>query len=312
LAWDVQLIVVGRADAAVGVAVFELHAASGAELPAWEPGAHIDLLLDGQFVRQYSLCGDPADRACWRIAVLHETRGRGGSAWLHERLRPGSRVSAAGPRNNFRLEPAPRYTFIAGGIGITPILPMIRQAQRTGIPWSLHYGGRSLASMAFREELAAHGPAVEIVPDDREGLLDLARIMAGSAPGTVVYCCGPASLLDAAGEAAAASRLAFRAERFTPAPAGDTGPAGDRSFEVHLEQTGVTLTVPPGRSILEVVEEAGVFVISSCREGTCGSCETRVLDGTPDHRDSLLSRDVTDAMLICVSRAACPRLTLDL
>jgi len=309
-----ELVVHSRARAAEGVVVLDLRDPSGAALPAWAPGAHIDLVLPGDLVRQYSLCGDPADRLTWRIAVLREPAGRGGSALAHELL-PGATVEVRGPRNHFPLQPAARYLFVAGGIGITPILPMIAAADAAGAEWRLLYGGRTAASMAFARELrAAHGDRVDLRPQDEHGLLDLESLLARGTPDTFVYCCGPAPLLDAV-EKHCAGRPpgTLHVERFTPKDTGE--PVRTASFEVELAVTGLTCTVPPERSILEVLEAAGVQVLTSCREGTCGTCETDVLAGTVDHRDSLLTPEeqaAGDTMLICVSRAACPKLVLDL
>jgi ferredoxin-NADP reductase len=203
-----------------------------------------------------------------------------------------------------------RYLFIAGGIGITPIRPMLAAAQAAGAGWQLVYGGRTRESMAFATDLrAAYGDRVSIRPQDETGLLDLDGLLSGAGPDTAVYCCGPGPLL-AAVQQRCASRLYI--ERFTPLP-GTGGQA--TAFEVELSGSGRTLRVPAGRSILEAVEEAGVAVLSSCREGTCGTCETAVLDGVPEHRDSLLTeaeRAAGDTMFICVSRAKTARLVLDL
>ncbi|RAY16135.1 oxidoreductase [Actinomadura craniellae] len=309
-----ELVVHDRREAAEGVVALDLRAPDGGELPVWEPGAHVDLVLAGGVVRQYSLCGDPADRTGWRIAVLREPAGRGGSALVHDRLRPGTRVRARGPRNHFALEPAARYLFIAGGIGITPLLPMVAAAQAAGARWRLAYGGRTAASMAFADELRAeHGDRVTVHPQDRCGPLDLDALLGAPADGALVYCCGPASLLDAVEERCAGRPPGtLRVERFTPVDAGE--PVRAESFEVELAGTGVTLTVPPGRSVLEVLEAAGVPILSSCREGTCGTCETVVLGGEVDHRDSLLTeeeRAAHDTMFPCVSRAAGPKLVLE-
>jgi ferredoxin-NADP reductase len=310
-----KLVVHAREQAADGVVALRLSDPDGAELPAWTPGAHIDLLIGDGLVRQYSLCGDPTDRTTWRIAVLREPDGRGGSAAVHDELHPGTTVIVRGPRNNFPLHPAPRYLFIAGGIGITPILPMLRAADAAGAQWRLVYGGRTAASMAFGSELqAAHGDRVRLRPQDQHGLLDLDALLARTAAGTLIYCCGPGPLLEAV-ERRCADRPpgALHVERFVPKDAGD--PVRAESFEVELTLAGRTLTVPQGRSILEVVEDAGVEVLSSCREGTCGTCETAVLGGTVDHRDSLLTPEeqaANDTMFICVSRATCPKLLLEL
>ncbi|WP_328475458.1 PDR/VanB family oxidoreductase [Actinoplanes sp. NBC_00393] len=306
-----QLRIIRRAPAAEGVVVLDLADASGRDLPHWSPGAHVDLRLGGGLVRQYSLCGDPADRSTWRIGVLREPAGRGGSARVHETLHEGAEVEAGEPRNHFALEPAPRYLFIAGGIGITPILPMVRAAEAAGADWELHYGGRSRRSMAFLEALG--GPRTTLYPQDEVGLLALDRILGQPRPDTAVYCCGPEPLL-AAVEAHCATwpAGALHVERFTPRAGGSSSA---EEFEVELAVSGLTLTVPADKSVLQVVEEAGIGVLSSCREGTCGTCETPVLAGRIEHRDSLLTpqeRAANDTMFVCVSRAADPRLVLEL
>jgi ferredoxin-NADP reductase len=311
---ELGLVVASRAAVADGIITLDLRDAAGATLPGWSPGAHIDLLLGRGLTRQFSLCGDPADRARWRIAVLREPGGRGGSAYVHDAVVEGSLVRARGPRNHFRLEPADRYLFIAGGIGITPILPMLAAADTDGRPWTLTYGGRTAASMAFRADLLARYPGrVRIRPQDQTGLLDLAGILDGLQPGTLVYCCGPPPLLDALADHCSGWPAGMlHVERFTPAAVG--APPGP-GFEIELAQAGLTLTVPPGQSILEVVEAAGVTVLSSCTEGTCGTCETAVLAGLPEHRDSVLSpaeQAAADTMMICVSRSLTPRLVLDI
>ncbi|MFI7341575.1 PDR/VanB family oxidoreductase [Streptomyces sp. NPDC050085] len=300
-----ELVVAERRQEAADVVSLLLRRPDGAPLPGWEPGAHIDLLLgtgaEG-LERQYSLCG--GDDRSWRIAVLREAAGRGGSARVHAELRPGSRVSVRGPRNHFRLEDAPAYRFVAGGIGITPIVPMLAAAGQ----WSLFYGGRSRQSMAFAGELADQYPAERL--HLREGPLDLAAHLADLQPGELVYACGPESLLAAV--EALVPPGALRTERFTPA-AVDTG--SDRAFEVELARSGRTLTVAPDRSILATLRDAGVEVLYSCTEGTCGTCETDVLAGEVDHRDSVLTeqeRSCHDTLMVCVSRARGERLTLDL
>jgi ferredoxin-NADP reductase len=315
---DLRLRVARRDEAADGVAVLHLQDPDGRELPAWAPGAHCDLVLPGEgepTTRQYSLCGDPGDRTTWHVAVLREPDGRGGSRRIHAELTEGAVVAVRGPRNAFPLEPAPSYVFIAGGIGITPLLPMIAAAAASGADWQLHYGGRSRASMAFREQLeATHGARVTVHPQDEVGLLDLDALLGTPRPSTLVYCCGPEPLLEAVEQRCAAWPAgSLHVERFAPKPQGE--PVRTDAFEVELAQSGLTLTVPPDLSVLEVVERAGVQVLSSCQEGTCGTCETAVLAGVPDHRDSLLTeaeRAAGDTMFICVSRAACPKLVLDL
>ncbi|HET6709178.1 PDR/VanB family oxidoreductase [Amycolatopsis sp.] len=303
-----ELLVEAKEKLADGVVALTLRAPGGEPLPPWEPGAHIDLRLPDGVVRQYSLCGSCEDTSAYRVAVLREPDGRGGSAYVHDKLSVGDLVPVEGPRNHFALVDAERYLFIAGGIGITPILPMLDRVARSGRDWQLVYGGRTSASMAFTAELARYGDRVVFRPQDEHGLLDLPPLLAAAGPGTAVYCCGPEPLLAAV---EALSPQDLHVERFTALP-----DDGERTaFEVELAGSGRVLPVPADRSILEVVEEAGVQVLSSCREGTCGTCETGVLGGEPDHRDSVLTADErleNEVMMLCVSRACSPRLVLDL
>jgi ferredoxin-NADP reductase len=306
------------------VVALTLRDARGHPLPRWRPGAHIDVLLDDGLERQYSLCGDPADEWEWQIAVLREPAGRGGSVYVHDRLDVGARVRLRGPRNHFALVEAERYLFIAGGIGITPILPMVAAAQAGRANWYLVYGGRRRASMAFQETLMRYGDRAAVRPQDETGLLDLDTLLREPRDGTLVYCCGPEPLLAAVEERCGIwPPRTLHIERFAPKPVVCEGPDRDfevedfkvEDFEVELKRTGRTLTVPVGKSILQVVEESGLQVLSSCREGTCGTCETVVLDGRPEHRDSVLTEDerqVGDLIMICVSRSRDPRLVLDL
>jgi ferredoxin-NADP reductase len=308
-------VVDGKELVADGVMLLTLRDPDGRPLPDWEPGAHLDLFLPDDLTRQYSLCGDPADQSRLRVAVLREPAGRGGSRYVHDELAEGQWIQARGPRNHFPLAPAKRYLFLAGGIGITPILPMVEQVAGSGAEWRLVYGGRTRASMAFREHLlATHPEHVTIHPQDEAGLLDLPGLLAEPDEDTAVYCCGPEPLLAAVEEHCAGwPDGALHTERFSAKPGAADGPA--ESFEVELAQSGTTLVVPADRSILDVVEESGVPVLSSCQEGTCGTCETAVLSGTPAHRDSILTdqeRSANEVMMICVSRACSPRLVLDL
>jgi ferredoxin-NADP reductase len=322
-----------------GVVALTLVRAGGGVLPPWEPGAHVDLHLAPGLIRPYSLCGDPADRDQWRVAVLREPAGSGGSDFVHRALTPGTELTVTGPRNHFRLAGADRYLFIAGGIGITPILPMLAEAGRRGRPWRLLYGGRRRTSMAFLADLTAWGDHVTIWPQDECGLLDLDTVLGVPRPGTAVYCCGPGPLLAAAeAHCAAWPPGTLHVERFRPAepspaglspaglspaglsPAGPTaatgpGAGGDTPFEVELASSGRVIAVPGATSVLTALRGAGLELLSSCEEGTCGTCETGVFGGVPDHRDSVLEpaeRAAGDIMMICVSRARTPRLVLDL
>ncbi|MGW2290532.1 PDR/VanB family oxidoreductase [Streptomyces phaeochromogenes] len=311
--YEAELVVERRDLAAEGVLALTLRHPLGEELPAWEPGAHIDVVLGPDLERQYSLCGDPADRHSWRVAVLREPDGRGGSAHVHGQLEAGGKVRVRGPRNHFALQPSPRYRFVAGGIGITPILPMLAEAEAAGAEWTLLYGGRTRNSMAFAEELSRYGDKVRVAPQDESGLLDLAAELGTPQSDTLVYCCGPGPLLDAVEERCEAwPKGSLHVERFQP-KVQETG--ADTEFEVVLERSGHTLTVPADVSVLDTVRSAGVEVLFSCTEGTCGTCETDVLEGTPDHRDSVLTdeeREAGETMLICVSRCRGRRLVLDL
>ena len=310
-------VVVERIEpAATDVKALVLRPVTDTTLPTWTPGSHIDVLLPSGTVRQYSLCGDTSDRHAWRIAVLREPpeRGRGGSEYIHNALHPGSKLRVGLPRNNFPLVESTRYLFIAGGIGITPILPMIAHADEQHLDWRLIYGGRNAESMAFRDELARYGDRVEIVPEDRTGPLDLGHALGIPGSDTAVYCCGPSGLLQAVEEACSSwPDGSLHLERFVPAPSQPE--SGDTAFEVVLAKQGRTFVVPPGETILRTLESNGVDVLSSCQQGMCGRCEQTVLEGTPDHRDEILTpeeRASGEYILICVSRCHDDRLVLDL
>ncbi len=310
-----DLVVQAVDQVADDVAALTLADPSGEALPPWTPGAHIDLMLEPGLVRQYSLCGRPSDGRAIRVAVLKTPDSRGGSAFVHERLRPGSAVRVRGPRNHFPLVTSPRYLFIAGGIGITPLLPMMAEATAAGADWTLLYGGRSRASMAFAGELAAYGDRVTIVPQDELGFPDLDGALGQPRDDTLVYCCGPEGLLTAVEQRCAAWPAgALHVERFA-ARAADPDEAADKPFELVLARSGRTLTVPAGTSVFDAVQQAGVSVLGSCHEGICGTCEQIVLGGDVDHRDSILTADErarSETMMICVSRCRSDRLTLDL
>ncbi|MGW8764551.1 PDR/VanB family oxidoreductase [Streptomyces sp. NPDC055815] len=302
-----RLTVRSVVEEAEGVRGLILADPTGAALAPWEPGAHLEVTLPSGTVRHYSLCGDPADRSTYRIGVLREPAGRGGSEELHTAVGEGTVLDVRGPFNRFPLLPAERYLFVAGGIGITPLLPMIRSLPPGS--WSLLYGGRSLASMAYREELSAL-PGVTLVPQDTHGLPDLDAVLAGQPDGTAVYCCGPEGLLRAVEEQWPGP---LHTERFGAAPAERA--SGEGGFEVELRRTGRTLRVEPGRTLLDTVREVVPGVAYSCEEGWCGTCETKVLAGTPEHHDSVLGEDEKASgttMMICVGRSRGERLVLDL
>ncbi|MFD7668313.1 PDR/VanB family oxidoreductase [Streptomyces sp. NPDC059788] len=301
-----QRTLLDRIDpAAEGVVSLVLRGADGPLAP-WEPGAHVDLALPNWLTRQYSLCGDPADLGTYRVAVRYDRLSRGGSEYIHRFLRAGRPLDVSLPRNNFPLDPAPGYLFLAGGIGITPVLPMLRAAAAAGRPARLVYAGPSLAAMPFAEELrSAYGDAVRLVATRQDGRPDFAALAAELAPGTMVYCCGPASMLTAVEAAFPAERL--RTERFRPEPK-VFGP--DTAFEAACARSGRTVQVDADESLLNALTHAGFPVSSGCREGVCGSCEIAVLDGEVEHRDDVGAAE--GRMYACVSRALGPRLVLDL
>jgi ferredoxin-NADP reductase len=323
------MVVLARDTPAEGVVRLVLGSADGAELPHWQPGAHIDL-VHGEVVRQYSLAGDPADRTQWQIAVLLDPESRGGSAWVHASLSRGAHVVVRGPRNHFPLRASPEYLFIAGGIGITPIYSMVAAAQAAGATWKLVYGGRSRRSMAYLSELTAlaslaaddgHHPTgvgdgagrLVVVTEEEHGLIPVEQVLGEPRAGVAVYACGPEPLLQAVEQACAGWPVgALHVERFAAKPL--TAAVRPDSFEVQIAGTGQVVVVPPEVSVLEALIDAGLRVPSSCREGTCGTCEVMVVSGVVDHRDSILNdaeKAANDTMFVCVSRAISPRLVLD-
>jgi ferredoxin-NADP reductase len=311
-----QLLVRSMTVESEGVLSIELVDPQRRELPSWEPGAHLDVQLNAGMSRQYSLCGDPHDRLRYRIAVLREPAGRGGSAYVHDVLRPGQLVGYTGPRNHFRLEPSASYLFIAGGIGITPILPMIARLEAEGARWRLVYGGRTASSMAFAGELVAHRDNVVLHPQDAHGLLDLDTLLGTPQPGTLVYCCGPEPLLRAVEERMAQwPAEALHLERFAAPEQPARDPASEHAVEVVLAESGRTLMVGPETSILQAILDAGIDHDHDCTEGICGTCESKVIDGEVDHRDYVLTereKAAGDCMMVCVSRACGKRLVLGL
>jgi ferredoxin-NADP reductase len=312
---ETDLVVQAAEPVAEGVVAVVLADSTGAPLPPWTPGAHIDLILGDDLIRQYSLCSSPGEPDRWRVGVLKAPDSRGGSERVHTALAAGSRVRVRGPRNHFPLVSSPRYRFIAGGIGITPLLPMIAEADAAGADWTLLYGGRERASMAFLDELAQYGDKVTIAPENETGMLDLASVLSVPQRDTLVYCCGPEGLLTAVEKFCQDwPPGALHLERFSAKPQ-DPAAEADSSFELVLERSGLTLTVPPDKSVLQAIRDAGVSVLASCLEGVCGTCETEVVDGDVDHRDSVLNeeeRAANEYMMVCVSRCRSARLTLNL
>lgn len=299
----------------VAAHVREVRLRCDGRAPRWEAGAHVDVRLPNGIVRQYSIVpgGDPSEV---RIAVLKEPASRGSSRYIHDELEVGAQVGVGAPRNHFALSVAGFYLFVAGGIGITPLLRMIEEAEAAAVPWRLLYLGRSLDHMAYASALREkYASKVYVWPSDERGRFDVSTIWDRlPTRDALVYACGPDSLLSAVeATARAVDRLDHLVlERFSPR---DVAYEPNTEFDVEIASTGRILSVPPDRSVLEVVNEAGANVLSTCQEGTCGTCEVRVLGGIPEHRDSVLDareRLSNETMMICVSRCAGRRLVLDL
>jgi ferredoxin-NADP reductase len=299
------------------VVALSLAGADDKPLPPWFPGAHIDIRLPSGRLRQYSLNGDVGDRGSYRIAVRRIPDGGGGSMEVHDDLPVGSTVTTGGPRNAFPLSmpgygsPAQRFRFIAGGIGITPILPMVRQAHGLGVDWSMIYVGRSRDSLPFLDELSEFGDRIEIRTDDVLGLPSADELLGECPDGTAVYACGPAPMLTALrGRLAGRDNVELHFERFSAPPVVD-----GKAFSVRIASSGTVVDVGAEETLLSALKRSGLAAPYSCQQGFCGTCRTSVLSGVVDHRDTLLTEPERDAgmMLVCVSRAhEGERLTLGL
>ncbi len=312
---DLALRVTSVVQETERILVVEFAAADGSRLPAWTPGTHVELLLPSGRVRHYSLCGKTEDRHTYRIAVLREPDGTGGSEEFHQLARVGASFSVTAIRNRFRLSLAKKYVFIAGGIGITPLLPMVTALTRRHQEFDLIYTGRSRESMAFVSSVAAL-PGARVVETSRDPRIDVHAIVRDAEPGTAIFACGPSGLLEALREEVSRvdKPLDLRIEAFQSPPSRLLGSA-DQEFVVELAGQQRSLTVPVGQSILKTMRDAGISVPSSCEDGWCGTCETPVREGVIEHRDTVLSDDERDSgasMMVCVSRAQSDVLVLDL
>lgn len=299
--------VTAEADGVLGI---QLSPADGGVLPPWRPGAHVTLHLPNGMQRQYSLCGDPADRHHFDIAVLRTPDSAGGSQWIHATASPGLTVTVDGPLHHFELIAASEYLFVAGGIGITPIVSMIESLPERR-PWRLVYLARSRAAAAFLDRLLGRYPdrVAFIDTSQRDPRAALDALLASTT--ATVYCCGPASLLSRVESLVPADRL--HVERFQALERRST--SGDHDTIVTLARSGRTIVVPAGANLLESLEQNGAAIGASCRTGVCGSCEVRVVEGRPEHLDSVLADDEKDelgVMFPCVSRSQSPKLVLDL
>lgn len=303
---------------AADILSFEFAPLQPGELPAFTAGAHVDVYIAPGLVRSYSLCNAQDDRHRYRIAVHHGGKSRGGARQMHESLRAGQTVEISPPRNHFVLqENADASVLIAGGIGITPLLAMVRRLHALNRHWELFYCARSGAHAAFLDELrqlaaaSSRGKLHLHFDDQAKGLLDIAAIIKAAKAGTHFYCCGPQPMLQAfelACQGLPAEQIHleyFNAKEAAPLPGG---------FDVQLARSGVTVQVAAGQSILDTLLAAGVTIPYSCREGICGSCEVRVLEGEPDHRDLVLSpseQAENKVMMVCCSGSKSARLVLD-
>jgi ferredoxin-NADP reductase len=299
------------------VVALTLTSPDAGRLAPWRAGSHLDIHLPSGLVRQYSLCGDPEVSDAYRIAVRRIPDGGGGSIEVHDALPVGATVTTSGPRNAFPLtvpgygSPSRRLRFIAGGIGITPILPMLTMAERLGVEWSMVYAGRSRDSLPFVDELDRFGDRVQIRTDDQSGIPTAEDLLGDCPDNTAVYACGPAPMLTAIREKLAGrGDVELHFERFAAPPVLDGS-----EFEVTVASSGATVRVGADETLLSALRRAEVTPLYSCQQGFCGTCRTRVLDGEVEHRDTLLTIPERDSgmMLVCISRAAPGgRLTLDL
>jgi vanillate O-demethylase ferredoxin subunit len=316
---ELSVQVVKKTTEAEGICSFELAAPPGQQLPDFSAGAHIDVHLGPGLVRQYSLCNDPAERHRWRIAVLREASSRGGSAGMHERVHVGDTVRVSAPRNLFALVPTGPSLLMAGGIGVTPLLSMAPALHRAGREFKMHYCARSASRMAFRREIEAAPFArqVNFHADDGDApqRLQIDTVLRDAAPDTHLYVCGPGGFMEHV--LGAARRLGWAEDRLHREyfAAGPVDTSADGAFEVQLARSGKRCRVPADKTVLEVLLANGLDVPSSCEAGVCGTCLTRVIGGTPDHRDTFLTDDerrANDQFTPCCSRALTPVLVLDL
>lgn len=293
--------------------LIELRSPGGAPLPEGQPGAHIGIHLPNGIQRQYSLMTAPSAPRSYTFAVKKDAASRGGSAFIVDRMSVGDVIEVDPPRNNFPLvTAAPLSVFFAGGIGITPIWAMIQRLEQLGRPWILHYASRSRAEAPLLNELGAFEQAHCHFDDEAGAVLPIAEILRAIPKNAHVYCCGPAPMLAAFEDAAKGRHpTSIHVEYFTPKH--EASVAG--GFVVELAKTGIEVEVPAGETIMQAVRACGIEVPSSCEEGICGACETRVLSGVPDHRDTILSpreREENKSMFICCSGSKSARLVLDI
>lgn len=313
----IEVIVHRKHPVAEDIAAFELRRPDGGELPPFTAGAHIDVVLPGEVIRQYSLCNNPAERDRYCLGVLREANGRGGSRAAHELLHEGARLRIGRPRNLFALVPARHAILLAGGIGVTPILAMAETLNREDRSFELHYCGRSAGRMAFRDRIAASPFATRCrcYTDDAPALerFDAEGVLPAADDGVHAYVCGPAGFIDhvvATLRAKGWAEANIHFESFAPqAPAADAG-----CFDIQLGFDGPLIPVNPDQTVAQALIAAGVDVPLSCEQGICGTCVMRVLDGVPDHQDMYFTeaeKASNDQFTPCCSRSLSPRLVID-
>ncbi len=301
---------------AQGIVSVEFRSPDGSDLPAFAAGSHIDLHLGNGLVRSYSLCNSPLEHHRYVVGVLNDRNSRGGSRYVHEQLRVGSTIQIAPPRNNFALdEAAPKSVLVAGGIGVTPIFCMFNRLRNIDKDVEVVYCARSRKEAAFSKELVEAGEIVHThFDDERGGPPDLKAFLSKYPADTHFYCCGPTPMIGAF--EATCKDLGFEnvhVERF--AAAADLEVSQESGYVVELSRSGKTIEVPAGKALLDALLDAGIDADYSCREGVCGACETAVLEGEPEHRDSVLTdreRASNKTMMVCVSGCKGKRLVLDL
>ncbi|MBE7368854.1 PDR/VanB family oxidoreductase [Ramlibacter pallidus] len=316
---QIPVKVLRRKQEALDIASFELARPDGGALPAFSAGSHIDVQVPGGLTRQYSLCNDAAENHRYRIAVLRDANSRGGSAAMHEALKEGDTLLISEPRNHFPLVHAQRTLLFAGGIGVTPLLAMAQRLATSGADFTLHYSTRSAERTAFRDEIgaSAYADRVRFHFDDGEAAqkLDLAAELGAPQPGTHLYVCGPTGFIDFVVKTAQGlgwPQEQVHLEYFGAAPQDTTG---DRAFQVKIASSGAVYDIPADQTVVHALQEHGIEILTSCEQGVCGTCITRVLQGECDHRDLYFTDEekaANDQFTPCCSRAKSPLLVLDL
>lgn len=315
----IQAKVLAKRPEAEDIVSFELASVDGAPLPPFSAGSHIDVQVAPGLVRQYSLCNDPSERHRYLIAVLRDPNSRGGSRAIHDSVNVGDIVQISAPKNHFPLAPASRYLLLAGGIGVTPILCMAERLANGDADFTMHYCTRSRSRTAFRQRIleSSFAGRVQFHHDDDADVekFDIGAVLRAATPTTHLYVCGPAGFIDAVTSAAKAHGWTgdrVHLEYFGAAPQKDSA---DGSFEVRIASTGQVIGVPAGVSVTQALETHGIAIPTSCEQGVCGTCVTRVLEGKPEHRDHYLTDEehaANDQFTPCCSRAKTPSLLLDL